>query len=264
MIGALFGDIVGCPHEFIATKVKDFPLFTGKSVPTDDSYLTIAVAQCVLEGATEERYVAAFHRMLARYPRAGWGGRFHAWGISKGTKPYNSCGNGSAMRAGPVGFAFNDEATVLEEAARSARVTHDHAEGIKGAQATAMAIFLARKDASKEEIRRRVAAFSGYDLSRTVDEIRPSYVFNEICQTTVPEAIIAFLDSTGFEDAVRNAVSLGGDADTLAAITGPIAQAHYGLPREFREPIAVRFAPDMWRVVEEFEARFGHGERWAM
>jgi ADP-ribosylglycohydrolase len=255
MIGAILGDIVGSPHEYSATKAKDFPLLTIDSAPTDDSYLTLAVAQCLLDGTD---YVPAFHAMVARYPRAGWGGNFAVWGRSKSAAPYNSFGNGSAMRVSPVGFAFESESDVLREAERSAAVTHNHSEGIKGAQATALAIFLARQGAAKDEIRSRVARFSGYNLSRTVDEIRPAYSFNELCQTTVPEALAAFLDSTSVEDAIRNAISLGGDADTLAAIAGPIAQAHYrGVNEEHREAVRLRLPADLWSIVERFEKKFG-------
>ena len=211
---------------------QGLPTLHGAELSTDDSYLTIAVASCLLDGID---YVAAFHEMVERYPGAGWGGMFHQWASARSTEPYNSFGNGAAMRVGPVAFVFESEAEVLREAKRSAAVTHNHPEGVKGAQAAALATFLARKGAAKPEIRSRVAAFSGYDLSRTVDDVRPRYSFNEICQTTVPEAIIAFLDSTSFEDAIRNAISLGGDADTLAAIAGPIAQAHYGgVPADMR------------------------------
>jgi ADP-ribosylglycohydrolase len=205
-------------------------------------------------------YVTAFHEMVQRFPDAGWGGSFLRWAEQRRTEAYGSYGNGAAMRVSPVGFALATLEETVAKAAESAAVTHDHPEGIRGAQATAAAIFLARADAGKEEIRRGITERFGYDLSRTVDEIRSNYRFNETCQETVPQAITAFLDSTGFEDAIRNAISLGGDADTLAAIAGPIAQAHYGgVPAYLRAWVRERVARDLWEVVERFERRYGVG-----
>lgn len=225
MLGAIAGDIIGSVHEFVCGKTKDFPLFTEHSRFTDDSVLTIAVADCLLTGAS---YVDNFHEYTKRYPDRGYGGGFWDWVYSGSREPYNSWGNGSAMRVSPVGFAFDNLEAVLDEAKRSAEVTHNHPEGIRGAQATAAAIFLARQGESKEGIRAAIESRFGYDLNETVDSIRPHYSFNESCQGTVPQAIIAFLDSTDYEDAIRLAISLGGDADTLACITGGIAQAFYG------------------------------------
>lgn len=257
MLGAIFGDIVGSQHEFAGTKTKNFPFPGERSFATDDSYLTIAVAACVLDGPQESEYVRRFHEMVHRFPGASWGLRFARWAREGDTQPYNSWGNGSAMRVSPIGFAYNTRESVLAEAKRSAEVSHNHPEGIKGAQTTALAILLACQGASKSEIRDQVAAFSEYDLSQSIDTIRPDYTFNESCQGTVPQAIIAFLDSTDFVDAIKNAVSLGGDADTLAAITGGIAQAHYGFPSYYRDFVQQKLPPDLWNVVIQFESKFG-------
>lgn len=255
MLGAVVGDIMGSIHEGRGTKTNDFRLVAPGCRPTDDSLLTISVAACLLRGLP---YVPAFHEMVARFPEAGWGPAFLRWALGRQTGAYGSYGNGAAMRVSPVAFAFDNEATVLAEAERAAAVTHDHPEGVRGARAAAQAVFLARHGADKDEIRRRVSASSGYDLARTVDEIRPAYRFDVTCQGTVPDAIISFLDSTSFEDAIRNAISLGGDADTLAAIAGPIAQAHYGgVPEPLRTLARDRLEADLWTIVEAFENRFG-------
>jgi len=225
MLGAIAGDIIGSVHEFEGRKTKDFPLFVGKSRFTDDTVLTVAVADCLLTGSS---YTDKFHEYTRAYPDRGYGVRFWHWVKSGSRQPYNSWGNGSAMRVSPVAFAFQTLDEVLEEARASAEVTHNHPEGIRGAQATAAATFLARQGASKSEIRRQIERQFGYDLSRTTKIIRQTYAFNESCQETVPEAITSFLESEDYEDAVRLAISLGGDADTLACITGGIAEAFYG------------------------------------
>jgi ADP-ribosylglycohydrolase len=258
MVGAIIGDIIGSRHEFDATKTKEFDLKHLRCACTDDSILTIAVAKHLLDG---DPLVPLFHAMVERFPGAGWGGRFLRWATERQTSPYYSYGNGSAMRVSAVGFAFDTLDETLDAARKTAEVTHDHPEGIKGAQATAAAIFLARSGASKNLIRAEVTDRFDYNLSRTVDEVRPRYSFDESCQGTVPQAIIAFLDSTSFEDTLRNAISLGGDADTLAAIAGPIAQAFYddsstGVPPDLREFAKFRIAEDLWEVVERFERRF--------
>lgn len=224
MIGAIAGDIIGSVYENLRTKRKDFRLFTPVSTFTDDTVLTVAVADAILSGTDYGETIKAYAR---RHPMRGYGPRFLAWMVTPGTKPYNSFGNGSAMRISPVAYAFDSEEDVVREAEQSAACTHSHPEGIKGAQAVALAVFLARKGAGKDEIRQAVSGRFGYDLSRTVDGIRPGYRIDLTCQGSVPEAIIAFLDSESFEDAVRNAVSLGGDADTQACIAGAIAEAHY-------------------------------------
>jgi ADP-ribosylglycohydrolase len=225
MIGAITGDIVGSVYEWNQIKTKDFPLFADDCFFTDDSILTIALADAILNGTP---YVENLKTFTRAYPGGGYGGRFFEWAHSPDPKPYNSWGNGAAMRISPAGFAYGDLNTVLQKAKEYTEVTHNHPEGIKGGQATAAAIFLARNGKSKPEIKRYVEDTFGYDLATHVDEIRPEYSFNESSQETVPQAIRAFIDSTDFEDAIRTAVSLGGDSDTLACITGGIAQAFYG------------------------------------
>jgi len=227
MIGAIAGDIIGSVYEWDRIKTKDFDLFRTDCFFTDDTVLTVALAESILTGADYASLMRAYYR---RYPGAGYGGFFHQWARVHGSPPYNSWGNGAAMRISAVGFAFNSLEEVLARAEHYTAVTHNHAEGIKGAKATAAAIFLARNGCSKAEIGKYLAETFSYDLERTVDEIRPAYHFNESCQETVPEAIVCFLDSRDFEDAIRNAISLGGDSDTIACITGGIAQAHYGVP----------------------------------
>jgi ADP-ribosylglycohydrolase len=254
MIGAIAGDIIGSVHEFGRTKSKEFPLFVPGSAFTDDSVLTVAIARAIL---TDGDYQKAVLDIGRRYPHAGYGGFFQGWLHSSDPKPYNSWGNGSAMRVSPVGFAFDSVEDVLREAARTAEFTHNHPEGIKGAQATALAVFLARTEWDMDLIRREVSTRFGYDLDRSVDDIRPSYCFDESCQRTVPEAIIAFLDSSSYEDAVRNAVSLGGDSDTLACITGGIAEAFYGpVAPEIRKKVAEILPADLWGVTQDFCRRF--------
>jgi ADP-ribosylglycohydrolase len=254
MIGAIAGDIIGSVHEFGATKTKKFPLFVEGSVFTDDSVMTVAIAQAIL---TDGDYQKAVRDLGRRYPRAGYGGFFRGWLDSADPKPYNSWGNGSAMRVSPVGFAFDTVDDVLREAARTAEFTHNHPEGIKGAQATALAIFLARTEWDKDLIRHEISTRFGYDLDRSVDEIRPGYTFDESCQRTVPEAVVAFLDSSSYEDAVRNAVSLGGDSDTLACITGGIAEAFYGpLPPQILKKVREILPDDLLDVTDRFCDRY--------
>lgn len=250
MLGAIIGDIVGSVYEWNNIKTKDFPLFRDDCFVTDDSIMTLAAAEALMAGGMEADFAAAYRRWGRRYPHADYGGRFRLWLQEEGG-PYHSYGNGSAMRVSPCAWAV-PLSPVLGEgleapltlAERSAAVTHNHPEGIKGAQATALCIYLARQGRAQgkpEEARalmRRLltdpeGAF-GYDLSRSLDQIRPQYRFDESCQGTVPEAITAFLESDGFEDALRNAVSLGGDSDTLAAITGSVAEAAYGIDEALR------------------------------
>jgi ADP-ribosylglycohydrolase len=225
MLGAIVGDIVGSIYEFDNIKTVKFPLFSDTCFFTDDTVLTVALAEAILTG---KNYASLMRAYYHRYPDAGYGGRFHAWARGEVTGPYNSWGNGAAMRISPVGYAFDTLETVLEKAEEYTLITHDHPEGVKGAQATAAAVYLARTGASREEIRRYITGTFGYDLSRSCDEIRPNYTFDESCQGTVPQAIAAFLGSTDFESAIRLAVSLGGDSDTLACIAGGIAEAFYG------------------------------------
>lgn len=255
MRGAIVGDIIGSVHESRCGKTKEFPLFVPHTTFTDDTVLTVAVADCLLTGSS---YVDKFHEYTRAYPNRGYGAGFWHWVRSGSREPYNSWGNGAAMRVSPVGFAFGSLTEVLDEAKRSAEVTHNHPEGIRGAQATAAAVFLARTGKSKEEIREFVEASFGYDLDRTLDDIRPSYSFNESCQGTVPEAITAFLDSSDYEDAVRLAISLGGDADTLACITGGIAGAFYGgVPEAIAAPAMALLHPELRHVVDRFCEKYG-------
>ena len=234
MLGAIIGDIVGSIYEWRNIKTKEFPLFGEKCVFTDDTVMTIAVAEGLMNGGKPDDFIDAMKRLGDLYPFVGYGERFEVWLFSDARKPYNSWGNGSAMRVSPVGWMFDSLEETDSTAEISAAVTHNHPEGIKGAQATAAAIFLARNGKPKSEIKTYIESKYGYDLNRTLDEIRPSYRFDESCQGTVPEAIIAFLESESFEDAIRNAISLGGDSDTLAAITGSIAEAAYGVPEEIK------------------------------
>lgn len=254
MLGAIAGDVIGSAYEFLGTKSKDFPLFIEGSTFTDDSVLTVAVAEWLLRG---EDLVDLFHRYTHAHPYRGYGGGFHQWALQRLRLPYNSFGNGSAMRVSPVGFAFDDLEEVLSWSERSARVTHDHPEGIRGAQATATAIFLARRHTDRERMRQVLEDRFGYDLRRRLDDIRPSYEFDVTCQGSVPEALIAFLESTSFEDALRNAISLGGDADTQACIAGGIAEAEYGIPKEVAAEVLQRLDPAMAAIVHEFRRQYG-------
>ncbi|MFM7601475.1 MAG: ADP-ribosylglycohydrolase family protein [Pseudanabaena sp.] len=254
MLGTIVGDIVGSIYEFNNHRSKKFPLFSGGCDFTDDTVLTVAVADCLINQGNYAEYIKNYAR---KYPNRGYGGRFAQWIRFESMEPYNSWGNGSAMRVSAVGFAFDDLEMVMQEAKRSAEVTHNHLEGIKGAQATAMAILMARQGQSKEQIKAVIAKSFGYNLDRTVDEIRPVYQFNESCQETVPEAIIAFLESISFEDAIRNGISLGGDSDTLTCITGGIAEAFYGgVPKDIADKALSYLPKEMREVVEEFRARY--------
>ncbi|PLX79836.1 MAG: hypothetical protein C0616_10070 [Desulfuromonas sp.] len=224
MLGAIIGDYVGSRFEFSPHKSVDFPLVTEQSHWTDDTVHTVALAEHLLTGAP---YAALLKRYFRDFPDAGYGGRFTVWAASDDLTPYNSFGNGSAMRVSPVGWFFADLETVLLEAEKSAAVTHDHPEGIRGAQAVAGAVWMARQGADKMEIRTFIADRFGYDLDRPLEAIRPGYRFDVTCQGSVPEAIICFLEATSYENSIRNAVSLGGDADTQACIAGSIAEAYY-------------------------------------
>lgn len=253
MIGAILGDIVGSIYEWNNIKSTDFSLFSHDNFFTDDTVLTVATAEAILTGKS---YTEVYKNYYHRYPNAGYGGRFHLWARSESNDPYKSWGNGSAMRISPVGYAFHELENVLIEATRSAEVTHNHPEGIKGAQATASCIFLARTGKNKKLIKLFIEKTFGYNLSQTLDEIRPTYQFNESCQETVPQAIIAFLESNDFESAIRNAVSLGGDSDTLTCITGGIAQAFYGIPQELVEKALSYLDQPLREITECFMDRF--------
>jgi ADP-ribosylglycohydrolase len=250
MVGAIAGDIIGSIYEHRPIKTKDFPLFDPRCRFTDDSVLTIAVADSIL---SNHPYKESIQEIGRRYPNAGYGATFVHWLYSPDPQPYNSWGNGSAMRVSPVGFAFSTEEEVLQNAHKSAEISHNHPEGIKGAQATALTVYLARTTRDKEEIRKQISQKFEYDLNRELEDIRSHYSFDVSCQGTVPEAIISFLESESYEDAVRNAISLGGDSDTLACITGGIAEAFYGgIPPEIRTKVKELLPSDLWKITERF------------
>ena len=250
MLGAIAGDIVGSVYEADPIKTKEFPLFDPHCRFTDDTVLTVALADAIL---IDRDYATVMKSYFHRYPNAGYGALFYRWAMSTSNQPYNSYGNGAAMRISPVGWAFDRLEEVLEKARRFTEITHNHPEGIKGAQATAAAVFLARTGRSKEEIRSYIETTFHYDLSRSLDETRPGYIFDGSCQGTVPQAIRAFIESHDFEDAVRNAVSLGGDSDTLACICGGIAEAYYaGVPRFIAERIWAILDQDLREVILKF------------
>ncbi|HWG44960.1 MAG TPA: ADP-ribosylglycohydrolase family protein [Gemmataceae bacterium] len=255
MLGAIAGDIIGSVYEGRPIKTPYFyPLFDPLSRPTDDTVLTVALADSILSGTD---YIDRLREYFLTYPHAGYGGNFMRWAMSRSRKGYNSWGNGSAMRVSPIGLAYDSLDEVLEKAKGSAEVTHNHPEGVKGAQATAAAVFLARQKTSKEDIRRYIQETFQYDLDRTLDEIRPNYRFDVSCQGSVPESILAFLESSDYEDAVRKAVSLGGDSDTMACIAGGIAAAYYGgVPDEIKAEAWMRLDKRMQGVVREFTNRY--------
>ncbi|MEA3506307.1 MAG: ADP-ribosylglycohydrolase family protein [Elusimicrobiota bacterium] len=253
MLGAIAGDIIGSPYEFDGFKEKDFQLFPAGAVFTDDTVLTAATAEALLTGIP---YAEAYRKWGRKYIESGFGTNFYYWLLEDDAGPYNSWGNGSAMRVSPAGWVFSTIEETLNEAKKSAEVTHNHPEGIKGAQATAAAIFLGRRGKSKEEIREYIEEEFNYGLSTDCDEIRPDYGFEVSCQDSVPEAIIAFLDSENFEDAVRLAVSLGGDSDTQGAIAGSIAEAYYGgVPEEIKIEVYKKLPDDIREVVEKFRKK---------
>jgi ADP-ribosylglycohydrolase len=255
MLGTIAGDVVGSVYEASPVKLTDFELFSRGSRFTDDTVLTVATAEALLGDGD---YAGAYRRYGRAYPNAGYGGSFYRWLLDEDAGPYNSWGNGAAMRVSPVGFALDSVDEVLAEAARSAAVTHNHPEGIKGAQATALAVFLARSGADKTSIKLAVEERFGYDLARSLDAIRPTYRFDVSCQGSVPESMIAFLESTDYESAVRNAVSLGGDADTMACIAGGVAQAFYGaVPEQIAREVHSRLPEGFLDVLARFESRYG-------
>lgn len=287
-MGAIAGDVLGSVYEGAGLKRKDFELFHPRARPTDDSVMTIAVACAILEAETDADTDAGaaagascgphrdarrpgvddFARHLRgvgrRYPNAGYGGSFRRWLADESIGAYGSWGNGSAMRSSAVGWAYDSADEVLRVAELSARPTHDHPEGVKGAQAVALGVLLARTGSSREEIRRELGSRFGYDLDRTVDRIRPDYSFEVSCQRSVPESIVAFLDSTDVEDAVRNAISLGGDADTQACIAGALAEAFYGsVPESLLAWVLPRLDEFQLDVVRRFATRFMSAEAGA-
>jgi ADP-ribosylglycohydrolase len=254
LLGAIAGDIIGSRFEWHPVKSKDFQLRHESCFFTDDSILTVATAHALLH---QEDFAMTLWNYGNHFPHGGYGGHFRMWLSSTERQPYNSFGNGSAMRVSPVGWAFNTKELVLKYAELSAAVTHNHPEGVKGAQATALAICMARQGASKEEIKHEIEGRFGYDLQRTLEQIRPNYRFDVTCQGSVPEAIIAFLEAEDFEDALRNAISLGGDADTQAAISGSIAEAYFGeVPIDIAKFVKKRIPAQFWQVIEEFNLKF--------
>lgn len=265
MYGALLGDMIGAPYEFDrGNKTKEFPLFCEYSHFTDDSVMTIAVAEALLDFQFREDedikdgLVESMRKWGKKYPNAGYGRKFYHWLHSRHPEPYGSYGNGSAMRVSSAGWLFDTLEETRHMARLTAEVTHNHPEGIKGAEATASAIFLARTGHSKDEIRDYVVSEFGYDLSRTCDQIRPEYFHNESCQKTVPEAITAFLEGTDFEDVIRTAVSLGGDCDTLTCIAGSIAEAFYGVPAILEAECKSRLPKDMLYILGRFDISREH------
>ena len=255
MIGAISGDVIGSVHEGAPAKAKDFPLFMQYSTFTDDTVLTIAVASAIMGGAD---FAASLRRWGRRYPDVGYGPWFNDWLFSDDAAPYNSFGNGSAMRVSAVGWAFDDLNVVLREAAKSAEVTHNHPEGIKGAQAVAAAILVARTGWTKDQIAALLSDRFGYDCTIGLSSLQRRGIFDVTCQSTVPAAAVAFLQSTDFEDAVRNAISLGGDADTLACIAGAIAEAHYGsVPDEIQTEVFRRLDDPLRAEVIAFAREYG-------
>lgn len=263
MYGAIIGDIVGSPYEFDnGDKTKDFELFHPLCRFTDDSVMTVAVADALMhakaggylndEARMKDRFIDAMHKWGEAYPKAGYGGRFYNWLMLGSREPYNSFGNGSGMRVSPVGWIAGDMEQCRTLARWSAEVTHNHPEGIIGAEAIAVSVFLARTRHSKEAIREYVAGEFKYDLARTCDEIRPAYHFDVTCMGSVPEAIIAFLEGSDFEDVIRTAVSLGGDTDTIGAMAGSIAEAFYGVPEDLKRECENRIPEDMRQVLASF------------
>lgn len=263
MYGAIIGDMVGAPYEFDrGNKTKDFTMFTECTEYTDDSVMTVAVAEALMdaveqgkgedEEAVTQMVTASMKKWGKKYYFAGYGTMF-SWWLAYDMGPYESYGNGSAMRVSAAGWLYDDLETTRKAARWTAEVTHNHKEGMKGAEATAGAIFLARTGHNKDRIKEFIAKEIGYDLSRTCDEIRPGYHHVESCQETVPEAVTAFLEGKDFEDVIRTAVSLGGDCDTLACIAGSIAEAYYGVPEEIKAECRYHLPKPMFEVVERFQ-----------
>ena len=254
MLGAIAGDVIGSVHEGSGTKTKDFPLFVEYSRFTDDTVLTVAVAERLLRGGS---YIDLYHNYFHAYPQAGYGMGFSLWAGHRRREAYNSRGNGSAMRVSPIGFACSSLDEVLAQARQSAEVTHNHPEGIRGAQATAAAVFLARSGWTKADLKAHIEREFGYNLSQRLEDLRERYIPDETCQGSVPQSIIAFLAADGYEDAVRNAISLGGDADTMACIAGGIAEAFFGgVPDEIASRTLAALDERLRGVAGEFRDRF--------
>ena len=263
MIGSIIGDIVGSVYEFTPNniKTKQFEFFNPNGSYTDDSILTFATADWLLHGGEVANYYSKYGEKYP-WPMGGYGGEFKLWLVrsirQQDYRPYNSCGNGSAMRVGPVGWAFDTIEEILAKAKESAECTHNHPEGIKGAQATALAIMMARHGCDKNEIRSEIEKRFEYDLQFTCEQIRPTYTWGGTCQDSVPQAIVAFLDGEDFEDSIRNAISIGGDSDTIGCITGSIAEAYFGVPADLRNS-AMNYLPEEFQsIISEFENKFGN------
>ena len=257
IIGAICGDIIGSTREFNSIKTKDFELFEMNSTLTDDTVMTLAIADWLIEDRTSrEVLVEKLQYWGNEYINAGYGGRFYHWLAEENPEPYGSWANGSAMRVSPCAWVADSIEEARHLAYLSAVVTHDHPEGIKGALATCDAIYLAREGKDKEEIRKHVEDNYVYDLSRTVDQIRPTYKFDVSCAGSVPESIICFLDADDYEDTIRNAVSLGGDADTQAAIAGSIASAYWDVPQDIADESISYLNFDLFEVFKKFEEKF--------
>ena len=250
MLGAIIGDIVGSVYERKRIKTKEFELFSKASKFTDDTVLTIAIADAVLK---KENYCIKIKEYARRYPNAGYGGLFRKWIKNSSLKPYGSYGNGSAMRVSPIGFAFKNEKEVLSNARESSNCTHNHPDAVKAAKAVALAIYLAKKGIRKQAIKETLSKKFEYNLDRKIADIRKHYKFDSSARGSVPEAIICFLESVSFEDAIRNAVSLGGDADTQACIAGAVAEAYYkNIPEYFIEEARKRLPKEFLNIIDEF------------
>ena len=259
MLGAIAGDVIGSVYESNNVKSMDFTLYHRSAKFTDDTAMTLAVADVLLEGGagSREAYIDKYHKWFHLFPHAGYGRTFQQWATFRVTQPYNSWGNGSAMRVSPVAYAFETLEEVLEEAEVSASVTHDHPEGVRGARAVAGSVFLARTWATKEEIKAWVGKDIQYDLSETIDAIRPKYRFDVSCQGSVPQAIIAFLESDSFESAIRKAISIGGDSDTIACIAGSIAEPFYGgVPDNIRLFVESKLPWQVTTTMDAFTAKY--------
>ena len=253
MLGAIIGDVIGSRYEWNPIKTKNFELLNAECKFTDDTVMTVAVADSLMNG---EPYVHSFQKWGRKYPMVGYGRWFNRWLFSENPEPYNSFGNGSAMRSSSIGWLFNDEESVLKEAEKSAEITHNHPEGIKGAQAVALGIFMGRSGRTKKEIRKKIEVLFGYSLRQKLSEIRPGYNFDVTCQGSVPQAIIAFLESNDFEDSIRNAISLGGDGDTQACITGSLAEAYYtSIPDKIKKFVIKKITPEIIEIVDQLRAR---------
>lgn len=250
MLGAIIGDIVGSRFEFANCKSKDFELFSVECDYTDDTICTVAVADAILNHKDYESTLVDWCRRYP-YPMGGYGCRFAEWVRSSVRKPYNSFGNGSAMRVSPVGWLFNNVQDVLEEAKKTAVVSHNHTEGIKGAESVAIAVYLLRGGHMKESVMDVIGRTYGYEFEK-VDDIRAYNTFDETCQVTVPQAFSCFFESTDFEDAIRNAISIGGDSDTIGAITGSLAEAYYGIPEDIKSSAMAYLTDEMREIIGLF------------